>query len=41
MLGFTGEEEAGFQDGDGGVGVEGVVKVEAVEELEGRCLAGY
>ena len=39
MLGFAGEEEAGFEDGDGWVGVEGVVEVKAVEELEGGCLS--
>lgn len=38
MLGFAGEEEAGFKDGDGRVGVEGVMEIEAVEELEGGCL---
>ena len=39
MLGFAGEEKAGFEDGDGWVGVEGVVEVEAMKELESGCLA--
>ena len=33
MLGFAGEEETGFEDGDGGVGLEGVMEVETGEEL--------
>ena len=38
MLGFAGEEQAGFKNWNGGVGLEGVVEVETGEELKSGCL---